>query len=108
VTKVISVDKVEPVEMLPGIYRRTLSYGDKAMMTHFTLEQGAVVPAHSHPHDQLSFVIEGEVEFTVTGEKVTLRPGDSLLSPGNVEHGAKAIRRTIIVDVFAPPREDYK
>jgi quercetin dioxygenase-like cupin family protein len=107
-TEIISVDEVTPVEMLPGVYRRTLSYGDKAMIVHFTIEQGAAVPVHSHPHDQLSFVVEGELEFTLAGEKFTLRAGDSLLSPGNVEHGAKAIRRTVITDTFAPPREDYK
>jgi quercetin dioxygenase-like cupin family protein len=107
-TKVISVDKVEPVEMLPGIYRRTLSYSDKAMIVHFTIEQGAAVPVHDHPHDQITFVVEGELEFTVAGEKFTLRAGDSILSPGGVGHGAKAVQRTIVTDTFAPPREDYK
>jgi quercetin dioxygenase-like cupin family protein len=107
-TEIVSVDKVKPVEMLPGVYRRTMSYSDRAMVTHFTLEQGATVPPHRHPHDQISFVVEGEAEFTLAGEKFTIRAGDSILSPGNVEHGAKAIRRTVILDTFAPPREDYK
>jgi quercetin dioxygenase-like cupin family protein len=105
--KVVRVSEVTPVEMVPGVYRRTMSYSGRLMITHFTLLEGAVVPPHHHPHDQISFVIEGEVEFTVDGQVQVLRTGESLLLPGNVEHGARAVRRTIVLDTFAPPREDY-
>lgn len=107
-TRVISVGNVKPLEMLPGVHRRTMSYSDKVMLTHFNLEQGTDIPLHSHPHDQITFVVEGEIELTIGGEAFVLKAGDSVLSPGNVRHGVKVIQKSVVIDVFAPPREDYK
>ncbi|TEU22651.1 MAG: cupin domain-containing protein [Anaerolineales bacterium] len=100
--------KVEPVEMVPGIWRRTLSCGQRLMVVQTTLEEGAAVPVHSHPHEQITCIIEGRLSMEVEGQTHVLGPGDSLLLPGDVEHGATAIERTLVIDTFSPPREDYK
>ena len=78
------------------------------MIVHFILEEGAVVPSHSHPHEQVGYVVEGELEMTVAGETHRLQAGDSYLAPANVEHSARAAQRTVVIDAFAPPREEYK
>ncbi len=100
--------EVEPVEMVPGLWRRTLSYGQQLMVVHVTLEEGVVVPVHRHPHEQITYVIEGQLAMEVGGQTYMLGPGDSLLLPGDVEHGATVIERTLVIDTFSPPREDYK
>jgi quercetin dioxygenase-like cupin family protein len=100
--------EIEPVEMLPGIWRRTLSYGQRLMVVQVTLEEGVVVPVHSHPHEQITYVIEGQLAMEVGGQTHVLGPGDSLLLPGDVEHGATVAERTRVIDTFSPPREDYK
>ena len=100
--------EVEAVEMLPGLQRRTLSYGQRLMVVQTTLEEGAVVPAHRHPHEQITYIIEGQLSMEVEGQTYMLGPGDSLLFPGDVEHGARAIERTLVIDTFSPPRDDYK
>ncbi len=105
---IVTTADVEPVEMLPGVLRRTLNYGQRAMIVHFTLEEGAVVPAHSHPNEQMGYVIEGEMKMTIGDETFTVSAGQSYLAPANVEHSATITRRAIVLDTFSPPREDYK
>lgn len=104
----VRASDVKPVEMVPGLWRRTLSWGERLMVVQVTLEAGAVVPAHRHPHEQITYVVEGELSMEVEGRTYVLGAGDSLLFPGNVEHGATALKRTLVVDTFSPPREDYK
>jgi quercetin dioxygenase-like cupin family protein len=100
--------EVEPVEMMPGVRRRTLNYGQRLMVVQVTLEEGTVVPVHSHPHEQITYIVEGRLSMEVEGQTHVLGPGDSLLFPGDVKHGATATERTLVVDTFSPPREDYK
>ena len=100
--------EVEPVEMVPGVWRRALSYGQRLMVVQVTLEEGAVVPVHSHPHEQITYIVEGRLSMEVEGQTHVLGSGDSLLLPGGVEHGATVTERTLVIDTFSPPREDYK
>ena len=107
-TDVVRAPDVEPVEMVPGVWRRTLSWGERLMVVQVVLEEGAVVPAHRHPHEQITYIIEGELSMDVEGQTHVLGAGDSLLLPASVEHGATALKRTLVVDTFSPPREEYK
>jgi quercetin dioxygenase-like cupin family protein len=104
----VRVAEVEAVEMLPGIWRRTLNYGEQVMIVHFILEEGAVVPPHRHPQEQVGYVVEGELLMMIGGETHTLRAGQSYLAPSDVEHSATVVKRAIVIDAFSPPREDYK
>jgi len=105
---VVSAAGVEPVEMVPGVWRRTLAWGERLMVVQTTLEEGAVVPSHRHPHEQITYIVEGKLSMDVEGRTYVLGAGDSLLFPSDVEHGATALRRTLVVDTFSPPREEYK
>jgi quercetin dioxygenase-like cupin family protein len=100
--------EVEAVEMVPGVWRRTLNFGERLMVVQVTLEEGVVVPVHRHPHEQITYVVEGQLAMEVEGQTHVLGSGDSLLFPGDVEHGGTAIERTLVIDTFSPPREDYK
>ena len=104
----VNAAEVEAVEMLPGVWRRTLNYGERLMVVQVTLEEGVVVPVHRHPHEQITYIIEGQLAMEVGGQTYVLGPGDSFLFPGEVEHGATAVERTLVIDTFSPPREDYK
>ena len=105
---VIRAADVEPVEMVPGVWQRTLAWGERLMVVHVILEKGAVVPAHRHPHEQITYIVEGELSMEVEGQTHILGSGDSLLFPSEVEHGATALQRTLVIDTFSPPREEYK
>jgi quercetin dioxygenase-like cupin family protein len=96
------------VEMFPGVIRRTLMSGEKLMLTEFTYERGSHVPTHKHPHEQISCVIEGKYKVIIAGKEHIVEKGDSYLVPPNVEHSQHAIEKTKTLDIFSPPREEYK
>jgi quercetin dioxygenase-like cupin family protein len=103
----VRASDVGPVEMLPGIRRRTLAYGERLMVTQFLISQGTELPKHSHPHEQISYVLSGQLEMQVGDERYLLQPGDSLLLPGGMVHSALALQDVMVIDTFSPPREDY-
>ncbi len=98
---------VPKVEMLPDFYRQTMVYGKQLMMVLFSMKQGADLPAHKHPHEQMGFVVRGAVEFTVDGHTYVTRAGCNYYVPSNVLHSAKVLEDALVVDAFSPPREDY-
>ena len=92
----------------PGVTMRPLS-GDGAMLNYLVLEPGAVVPLHSHPHEQLGYVIAGSIAMLIAGEETVLRPGDGYRLAGGVEHsGTAGPDGCTALDVFTPVREDYR
>jgi quercetin dioxygenase-like cupin family protein len=97
-----------PVEMLPGLTRRTLADGPELMLCEFTFESGVQIPTHTHPHEQLGYVVRGEVRMTIDGKDSTLTAGDSYYIPGDLPHSAFTLAPSTIVDCFTPPREDYR
>lgn len=94
-------------EMRAGVHRRVLGTTDRVMLTEFFLERGAEVPEHTHPHDQVGYVVAGRLQFTLAGETQTIGSGDSYAVPGGVPHGARAMTDVTLIEVFAPPREDF-
>ncbi len=104
----IDHDSVAPVEMFPGVVRRTLTYGERLMLVEVTIDEGAVVPMHTHPHEQTGYLISGRFLFELGDEKRQLGPGDCWLVPSNVPHRVTALAPALCVDVFSPPREEYR
>lgn len=75
---------------------------------HWTIEAGAVLPEHSHPHEQVANVISGEFELTIDGATARLGPGSVGVIPPNALHSGKALTPCHIIDAFYPIREDYR
>ena len=91
----------------PGVRRRLLGYDDALMMVVVQFDEGAVGALHDHPHRQATYVAEGEFEITISGEKQRLQAGDGFFVPPGARHAAAALTAGILVDVFAPAREDF-
>jgi quercetin dioxygenase-like cupin family protein len=86
-----------------------VAFGERLMLSLVTLEAGSTVPMHSHPHEQAGFVLEGELDFTIGQETRRLKPGDSYIIPGNVQHGCAACAgHALVLDIFSPVREEYR
>ncbi|MBN1579958.1 MAG: cupin domain-containing protein [Anaerolineae bacterium] len=94
-------------ELLPGIMFKTLVHGEKTLLGEFRLAKGAVIPDHSHPHEQTGYLIKGQVAFTMGQERTVVEPGECWCIPGNAEHSAEALEDSVIVEVFSPVREEY-
>jgi quercetin dioxygenase-like cupin family protein len=103
----LNIDAV-PVNVLPGLTRRTLAQTQSLMICEFTFDAHVEIPIHSHPHEQVGYLVKGCVEMIIAGEKTELHKGDSYCAPSNVPHGVFTLEPSVIVDTFCPPREDYK
>jgi quercetin dioxygenase-like cupin family protein len=92
---------------------RRLFTGERMMLAQVYLDEGAVVPWHSHENEQLTWVLEGALKFWIGQEgsadmrEVIVAAGDVLFIPSNVPHKAEALEDTLDVDVFSPPRRDW-
>ena len=94
-------------EVLDKIRQRTLVYGEKTLLAEFRLDKGAVLPRHSHPHEQTGYLVSGRLDLTIGTETHRVEPGGSWCIPGNVEHSACAEENSVAVEVFSPVRDDY-
>lgn len=93
--------------VLPGVRMKTLTHGERTLFTEFRFDKGAVVPVHTHVHEQTGYVVKGTMRFTVAGEVILAKAGDSWNLPSNAPHGAEALEESVLVEVFSPVREDY-
>lgn len=97
----IALDKV--TEM---VSRKVVS-GERQMLAQLYLKRGALVPLHSHPSEQMTFVLQGALKFLVEGEETVVREGEVLHIPAGVPHQSEALEDTFELDMFSPPREDW-
>jgi len=88
---------------------RRLITGDEMMIAHVYLAKGAIVPRHSHHNEQITYILEGKLRFTLGDgdETVDVAAGEVLTIPAHVPHMAEALEDTLDVDVFHPPRQDW-
>jgi quercetin dioxygenase-like cupin family protein len=91
----------------PGLRRQVMSYSPSMMLVRHTMNQGWVGARHSHPHEQLVYIVRGRLRFQHPGGVFDVGAGDSFLVPGNVEHQASALEDSEVLDIFTPMREDY-
>jgi quercetin dioxygenase-like cupin family protein len=99
-----------PEEPLKGGITRRLVAGDKTMIAQIVLRKGDVVPRHAHPNEQVTYILEGALEFTLGedgADTVVVRAGEVLVIPADLPHAAVALEDTLDLDVFAPPRQDW-
>lgn len=97
----------QPVEIFPGVFRRTISWGGRAMVVEVTLPRGSKVTEHSHPQEQCGYLVSGRIEFTIDGEARVIEPGGGWSIPGNATHSVVALEDSIAIDVFSPLRPEY-
>ena len=95
-------------ELTDGIKTRVFS-GDKAMLSVVRIAPNARGTLHSHPEEQWGYLIEGSATRIQNGEHIQVETGAFWRTPGHVEHSVIAgPKGCVILDVFAPPREEYK
>ncbi|MDH4347024.1 MAG: cupin domain-containing protein [Thermoleophilia bacterium] len=98
---------VEPVELVPGVTMRPL-FGAGAMLNLLEFAPGARVADHTHPHEQLGYVLEGELTLEIDGVEHRLGAGDAYRIAGGTPHAAWSDGPCVVLDVFQPVREDYR
>ena len=94
-------------EVLPGIRIKTLNYGAASLMTEFLLTKDAIMPEHSHVHEQSGYLIKGKLKMFIEGTPRILGPGDSWNIASNIKHKVDVVEDSLAVEVFTPRREEY-
>lgn len=102
----INLNDIQENNIIPGYY---VKFVHSANMTfaHWRITPGAILPLHSHPHEQVTTVLDGEFEIIIEEETMLLKSGMIVVIPGNTKHSGRAISESRILDSFYPIREDY-
>jgi quercetin dioxygenase-like cupin family protein len=104
------ISEAKAFEVKPGRARRIL-HTDHLMMVAFDFTDGPAMqpdPPHTHPHEQVTYVAQGEVMFSVAEESTRLAPGDMVAVPPNLPHRIQLLTPTArLIDTFTPLRHDF-
>jgi quercetin dioxygenase-like cupin family protein len=101
-----ALSEITPERINDKISRRVVA-GDQGMLVWWSAKAGAHAAAHSHPHEQIVWVTSGRIDVRIGDEQRSCGPGDVAVIPGGVEHEVWFREDTEVLDVFAPPREDF-
>jgi quercetin dioxygenase-like cupin family protein len=101
------IKNIKPKELASGI-TGYYAHGEKSSFGYLELKKGSQVPLHSHINEQITYIIEGQLDMMIGGFAYSLTNGMYHVIPSNVPHSAIAITDCKVIDSFSPVREDYK
>jgi len=109
IVKIVLPGEAPKLETVHGRHGAILIVGEKAMMMKLKVEPGIPTPPHSHPHEQMGHLLEGQGTLYVEGETREIVAGTSFWVPPNAPHNFDATgdKPAILIEAFSPPREDY-
>lgn len=90
-----------------GVTRKVLAHSENLMVCELHFNKGAIGALHSHPHEQISYIISGKFEFTIGGVKYVVSAGDTVYKQPNIVHGAVCLEEGVMLDIFTPARKDF-
>jgi quercetin dioxygenase-like cupin family protein len=95
------------MEEINPLFHRHFVFGENVMMARLKLKKGCLVPLHHHHNEQVSYVVDGALQFTFPDKEVVVNGGEVLIIPPNLPHKVEALVDTMGFDIFSPPREDW-
>ncbi|MFI3284386.1 MAG: cupin domain-containing protein [Erysipelotrichaceae bacterium] len=105
--KVVKTNETKTIVLSDLVSRKILAYGSDMMAVEVSFEQGGIGDPHSHPHAQITYVLEGKFIFDTPEGSYPVEKGDSLYFAPDSVHGAKCLEKGKVLDVFTPLREDF-
>ena len=103
----VDLKDISPKEIVRGFNARFI-HTERMTLAYVSIEAGAALPGHHHPHEQVTNILSGEFELTLGAETRVMRPGDVAVIPPDLPHSGKAVTDCEVLDVFQPVREDYR
>jgi quercetin dioxygenase-like cupin family protein len=94
-------------QTLPGFLGKMV-HGDSSSLVFWDIKKGSTSPEHKHVNEQITYIVEGELEMVIGGEKYLMTAGTVHVIPSLVPHSAYAVTDCRIIDSFAPARDDYR
>ncbi|RMH69412.1 MAG: cupin domain-containing protein [Gemmatimonadetes bacterium] len=102
-----TLSRITGIEIIPG-YTAKFIHTEQMTFAYWDVADGAPLPEHQHPHQQVAHVLAGRYELTIDGETQILEPGQVAVIPGDVPHSGRALTACQLLDVFYPVREEYR
>lgn len=102
-----AIKNIVPKELAPGI-TGYYAHGEKITFGLVELKAGSSVPLHQHVQEQITYIVEGQLDMVIDGVSCLLTQGMYHVIPSNTPHAAIAKTDCKVIDVFNPVREDYK
>ena len=102
-----TIKDINPKELAPGI-TGYYAHGDRMTFGYVELEKGSSVRMHNHNNEQITYIIDGQLDMVIGGVEYSLTAGMYHVIPANVHHSAVAVTDCKLIDAFAPVREDYR
>lgn len=100
-------EKLPKMQLFPGALSGIVA-GEHLLLSFLEMEEGSEVPAHSHPHEQAGILLSGKLRFRIGSEECLMEAGDAFIVPPDVVHSGNVVEGPArVLDIFAPPREDY-
>lgn len=90
-----------------GVSRKVLAHNGDLMAVEVKFEKGAIGAMHTHPHTQISYVLDGRFEANIGGEIRIIKKGDTYITDPDVQHGVVCLEDGSLLDIFTPARDDF-
>lgn len=103
----IQVKDIPAREIMPGFHGRFI-HGQQSSLAFWEIKQGHELPLHHHVHEQITYIVSGELKMVIGEEEMVLTAGCTNVIPSNVPHSGYAITDCVVIDSFAPVREEYR
>ncbi len=98
---------IELEDLGEGVKRKILAHSENMMTVEVHFDEGAIGAMHSHPHEQITYVLSGEFEFTIGGESKIVKAGDTMYKKPDIVHGCTCLKAGVLLDNFTPMRKDF-
>lgn len=94
--------------LAPGI-EANIFPGENVMLSVVRINPNSQGTVHAHPQEQWGVFLEGKCTRIQDGETIDCVAGDFWQTPGGVMHGiTTGDASALVLDIFSPPREEYK
>lgn len=106
--QLVTPEELPAAHPTPGIVRKVVA-GQALMLAEFTISAGCKIPPHTHPAEQVGYVVRGRALFRSAGSVRELWAGSVYAVPGGEEHELEVLgdKDAVFIDVFTPVREEY-
>ena len=101
------LNEIPAKELFPG-FSFKLVHGAQSTLSFVDITKGSVLPTHQHPHEQTTYLLEGQLDMIIGNEAFSLTAGMVHVIPPNTPHSAIAVTEVKVIDFFSPTRDDYR
>jgi quercetin dioxygenase-like cupin family protein len=103
----INIKDIPAREIVPGFFGKFI-HGEQSTLAFWEIKKGHTLPLHHHVHEQITYIVSGELEMVIGDEKHVLTSGMTNVIPSNLPHSGFALTDCVVIDTFCPVRDDYR